>query len=724
MPDNLTVSIGADTAKLRADLELVKAQARELGAQMRAAAAEAQKIGGDTAALTRLSAAFEETTAHAQRMAAALRAAHQAGAPLTERTKAFGESLRAVREPLKSVHEGVSRLTERLGIAGLLGAITSLSFTELTRQIDEFATSGAEAVIKTKDLADTLGATSKEVQGLQLSAAQLGRPLDSVTNSMERLTRRIGEARIAQRSMFLVGTVTDYGAGIVNKRVADLKGLEAIGVGLARLEPGFAGTLKGMEEINTKLLRITDPAERAQRAFEGLGKTWVEFQRDLETARGAEAATKEIERFGLAVTPMEERAAAAFTKARNTFENISGRLRELVSNIIGQAFVPLFDGLTQRLANNRDMIVSWANTLQTYLSAVGRDVLKLFSAGRGAQFETGAMQTFVNLLGEAEKAVTLLKNAFTALMGVLDSIAGAINRTFGTEISGRMILIAAAVAQVTGALGLLTGALNLLAGVLSVVRGAFLLLNTAMLANPFVAIGTAVAVLIGTIYVFRKDILEVLGEVWNYWKEFADWIVNTFQAGMQAVAAGIQSIWEAPLRWLGGMFERLTELAKSFLGAASHALGSAGAALGLAGRATAASPLPAGLAAGGPVPGTGSRDSVPALLAPGEFVTRAAAVQHYGAAFFQALNARALPRDWGYELGGLVDSLHRSPRHFAEGGMVAGAATTPVHLHIGGSSFPLSATASVAGALVLEGRRQQMTSIGVRPAWLGSGPRR
>ena len=61
------------------------------------------------------------------------------------------------------------------------------------------------------------------------------------------------------------------------------------------------------------------------------------------------------------------------------------------------------------------------------------------------------------------------------------------------------------------------------------------------------------------------------------------------------------------------------------------------------------------------VPGDGSRDTVPALLTPGEFVIRKAAVEKYGAGFFRALNMSA------YAAGGSV-GMTSSVQRFNKGG--------------------------------------------------------
>jgi phage tail tape-measure protein len=53
-------------------------------------------------------------------------------------------------------------------------------------------------------------------------------------------------------------------------------------------------------------------------------------------------------------------------------------------------------------------------------------------------------------------------------------------------------------------------------------------------------------------------------------------------------------------------------------------------------------------------PGTGTSDSIPAMLSNGEFVIRAAMVRKWGAAFFQALNAGIMPPMPKYATGGAV----------------------------------------------------------------------
>jgi hypothetical protein len=119
-----------------------------------------------------------------------------------------------------------------------------------------------------------------------------------------------------------------------------------------------------------------------------------------------------------------------------------------------------------------------------------------------------------------------------------------------------------------------------------------------------------------------------------------------------------------------------------------------------------------GFAAGGYIrgSGTGTSDSIPARLSNGEFVVNAGSVRRLGVGFLEDINNF---RDGGY--------VHRPRLGFAEGGLAASAtaAGTPVHLHIGGGTYPMSASSGVAVALVGAAKHSQMVSSGIKPSWYG-----
>ena len=109
-----------------------------------------------------------------------------------------------------------------------------------------------------------------------------------------------------------------------------------------------------------------------------------------------------------------------------------------------------------------------------------------------------------------------------------------------------------------------------------------------------------------------------------------------------------------------------------------------------------------GFAAGGYIrgPGTATSDSIPAWLSHGEFVTRAAAVDHYGVDVFRALNNMAIPLDRirRFAVGGLVNvgqSFKAGLPAFANGGLAASVAAS---LAIPGVMMPVGAAAAGAAS--------------------------
>lgn len=190
---------------------------------------------------------------------------------------------------------------------------------------------------------------------------------------------------------------------------------------------------------------------------------------------------------------------------------------------------------------------------------------------------------------------------------------------------------------------------------------------------------------------FNKNVSNMAGAWTQFTQDMTKQSDDTWSAfikGSSDAAATFQSIWSKVKASVGNTL--------------SSGQGDAGLALPFA--------------SGGMVrgPGTSTSDNILARLSPGEFVVRAAAVRALGSGFLDSLNGLRNP---GFALGGLVST----PPRFAEGGAVAGGGT-PVHLHLGSSSFPLSGNENVVSALVVEAHRQQMRSAGNKPSWFAARP--
>lgn len=110
-----------------------------------------------------------------------------------------------------------------------------------------------------------------------------------------------------------------------------------------------------------------------------------------------------------------------------------------------------------------------------------------------------------------------------------------------------------------------------------------------------------------------------------------------------------------------------------------------------------------GYASGGSIPGVGDRDSVPAMLTPGEYVIRKSIVSRLGRGFFDALNSgvRRLPT---------IRPPQMPVQKFAAGGPVTASETITVDLKIGGRSHPGAYAPDVAGSLIRALRSARLTT--------------
>lgn len=126
--------------------------------------------------------------------------------------------------------------------------------------------------------------------------------------------------------------------------------------------------------------------------------------------------------------------------------------------------------------------------------------------------------------------------------------------------------------------------------------------------------------------------------------------------------------------------------------------------------------------------GTGTSDSIPAMLSHGEFVQSARAVKFYGPAFMDALNQIRLPKLPGFNIGGMVGLLSpQTPRlnmpHYAEGGMVDArpqtTTTVNVDLRTEHGRFALTGDVDVVARLQRAAVAKRITSTGRKPGFIG-----
>ena len=298
-------------------------------------------------------------------------------------------------------------------------------------------------------------------------------------------------------------------------------------------------------------------------------------------------------------------------------------------------------------------------------------------------------------LSEGTKYFIVIVGAVAAVLGpVLLAIgqmaigAGFLFTAF-SGLAGLIATFAPALATLAGAWGFVVLAMQ---GVLAVVA--------AMLTWP-VVLGAALGFLAVTVAL--------------HWDE----IVATFKAAAANTGNVVQE-WTAALRgWIGGAFDWIQKKISSVLDwalAKLRALKDAVSGVFGGGGGGDSSGGAPGFAGGGRVhgPGTTTSDSIFARLSTGEFVVKARAVQHYGAALFERLNRMAMPRTLvpGFAGGGLV-----LPALADSGGGSEGSFAT-LNLTIGGEVFGgLTAPRETAERLIRFATAEEGKKAGRRPAW-------
>jgi hypothetical protein len=633
------------------------------GAELRAAAKEAESTG-DTSRVRDIAAQYEAARGEVQRLNAAFRQQKN----IIGDTSHWNRANSAVQD----LHGGFQRLGGSLtnmadNILPSWRLVFTVSIGAAVVALGQLAKSAAVSLDSLDDMAKATGTTTQQIEALRLVAIKAGdQGFEAIDKGLERTTKAMGEAQIEAEKL---NNVISFSSG--KRDFSDQ--FKALNIDVTR----FKDSLALMEEFARKLDREPNLAIKAALGAMQWGKAWASVLPTMVNLRAeTELAAKQIAALSGFTSQESIDAAGKFQAAWGGLVNLISRIRDAAGAQLGAALTPAINQLTAFIGANIQQISNFIKTAATYIRALSADLIRFFVLGQpGQDTEWGA--AIINaILYLKNDLVPGLTTAFQTMMAVLNQIAAVFNSIFGTQATGGEVGLVIAIGLVTGAFTALTAALTLLATILT----------------PLIAaLGAGGSLIVGL--------------------------------GLAAAAVGaFAASWEPLRNAVNSVVTFIIDSIKTLIGWIQSAI-NALASLGSAKAAAPVAEAPIPQARGGYIPGTGNRDTVPAMLMPGEFVARKAAVNKYGAGLFQALNAGTLPRGFfrGFAAGGLVET----PRGFADGGLVAaGAGGRPVNLHLGGKSFALSGSESVVGALVTAAHRHHMRAAGTKPSWYGGTPGR
>ncbi|MCT8000563.1 tape measure protein [Sphingomonas sanguinis] len=390
---------------------------------------------------------------------------------------------------------------------------------------------------------------------------------------------------------------------------------------LARAEVSNAGLAKGLGVIATS----------AQQLVDRLASTGKLTQFGAAIGRGLEgvpamlqrlAAQYELVRFyarqwidqmrialGLDMTGWADRSAAGFAWLRQT-------LFQLAFDIPGVIYAmrQAFAGNDGNVADRYKWVLPLRDFIQNELMPI--------------------LQRIPGILAEWWPAI---KAAADIMISAITTIHQAFFGLFGEE-AGRKILAFMVIAKVTGAFSAFAATISTVS---TIVRGAMTAFT--LLSSPVGWIVLAIAALVaGFIYAythfetFRKAVDTVVAAVWAVIK----WFFGAVWDKVKGTFDGVKQIWEGITEILTNPFQAAKKIIDGIMKVITGGYGFGDL---IKGGKIILSKVSSvfGFASGGYVrgPGTGTSDSIPAMLSNREGVINAAATRHYGGErFIDSLN--------------------------------------------------------------------------------------
>lgn len=231
----------------------------------------------------------------------------------------------------KGLHESRGMLggfTKALGTAkgAIAGFGAALGAGALLASIKAITSQQLPLIDRTSKFADEVGLTVKQLKGLEFAAGLTGSNLQNLEKGLQRLVRRLGEAKAG------------FGQGI--------KGLEQLGLSAEDLTN--VSTYDALKKISEAIKSQKGPAEQAAAAYALFGKQGLELLTFLKSgAASMDAATAEAEALGVSFSRLD----GAQVEAANDALLRMSKLWEGIKQRITIELAPVITGITKSIVD-------------------------------------------------------------------------------------------------------------------------------------------------------------------------------------------------------------------------------------------------------------------------------------------------------------------------------------------------------------------------------------
>lgn len=572
-------------------------------------------------------------------------------------------------------------------------ALLATTVLGLAVAFGKLVTSATDAADSLDEASQAAGLSSKEFELLRGAIKQSGIDADGFGSIVDRFNKSADTARTTsgefekkQRDLirqFNAGTLSalDYANEMKELNDAVKKssdGYVRLGINVLGTDGKARKLTDVLDDVAEKFQDMPDGVEKSAIAIELFGRSGTRMIPFLNQGKeGIAKLTAQTERLSPTLTTAQKQIGSNFNDALDRLSLAASNTKNQFFLLFAPALQRLVDGLTEAIVQNRDAILDLGRTILNNARPALVDFLALI---RGDQpTKGGFVDRVVQGLKAVGEAIGIVVAAFNGLVAAADLVAEAINSIFGTEFTGKGLVIAALIVQLVGGFGLMASAVTLVSAAVTALATAIGFIVT--LFGPWGVAIAAVAVAIGALWVKLGGIdgVKVLLQ------DFLDWFTNTWVGQI--------------LVWVGKLIIKLGELAAAFAKALFKGGGDGKVSVGGSG-------TPTGFAEGGKIrgPGSGTSDSILARLSDGEYVVKAAAVRHFGSGLFDALNNLRVP---GFASGGMVAAVPSG-----------GGSSRTLNLSIDGQSFQgLRVPEKTAKDLERFALNRRLASAGRAPAW-------
>lgn len=415
-----------------------------------------------------------------------------------------------------------------------------------------------------------------------LAAQGITRPLFQIQEQLRKLA--LGGAEARKEFERLTGIKLPSSADGLDKLREQADGtkdaIRKLGLELKKSADGQIDTSDALGQLADKFRELPDGAQKTALAMDIFGRAagpaMIPF---LNQGRaGIEGLLAEARKLGLFMSKDQIEAAG---KAARAYD-IMARAATTAKNSFAAAFAPLTTaaatGLTEFLSRNKQSLDEFAAAINTRALPYVKAFFDLIS---GRTNDSAEAQQLVKLkdqavaLGETLRSVaTVIGQAFSIILGVLDQVAAGFNLIFGTNLSGAALGIILVITKLVGGFTLLLASVRLVGAVFTTLIAGLRLAATgfglvvtaartlavvlaATLSWP-VLLAAAIAAGIALIIANWEKVSEIAGQVLEFIKRKAGEAKDAFLAW---IGAKIDGAWNWVVDAFNGVVEKIKQKA-------------------------------------------------------------------------------------------------------------------------------------------------------------------